>query len=153
MHALRRLAAVALVLQLSGAASLISRASADEHHCQCSLMGKAGSRQCSCPICKLAALRAKANDASLPPCHRAAALQALEQELARPENGGAPCLGSDCGESRRYLGGNTSSEPFLLPRTPILRYVPTLERRRESPRAPAWIEPAPELPPPRAQLA
>jgi hypothetical protein len=148
----RRVAAALLVLSLSGAMGLVPRAEADEHHCQCSLMGKRGQHQCACPLCRVAALRAAANDPSAPPCHRAAAQQALEEELARPENGGGPCLSSDCDRPRSYLSANASTEPFVLPAATVLRYVPTVERRTEPRRAPPGHASLPELPPPRAHL-
>jgi hypothetical protein len=148
--ALGRLAAALLIMSLSGAGGLLPRAEAAEHHCQCSLMGKGGRHQCECPICRLAALRAASNDASAPACHRAAALRALEEEVARPKNCGGPVLSTGCDDSHRYLGGSSGIEQFVLPSTIVLRHVPTVERRGEPLRAPSPAVVLPELPPPRA---
>jgi hypothetical protein len=140
-----------LIVILSGAAGLVPAAQAAEHHhCQCSLMGKGKQGQCACPICRLNALRAAANDRALPSGRRAAALEALRAEAEQPENGGSPCVSSRCDGPGTFIRSSSTAEPFLLPRLPVLRCVPTVERAGEPVRAPARVASLPEIPPPRS---
>lgn len=145
-----RVAAAVLIVTLSGAAGLVPTAHATEHHhCQCASMGKGKQHQCSCPFCRLSALRAAANDGSLTPARRAAAREALRKEAERPANQG-PCVSSRCGGTSTFVRSNSTVDPFLLPRLPVLCYAPTVERAHEPARAPARGASLPEIPPPRS---
>ena len=143
-----RAAAALLILALSGAAGLTPRAAAVEHRCQCRGM-VGGHHVCSCPICRLAALRAAARDRTAPPSRRVAAMKALDEQLARPENGGVPCCSSRCDDSSGPAGVSPSVEPFTLPRLPSLARSPMVLEHAHASGAPVTRDTFPENPPPR----
>jgi hypothetical protein len=144
-----RAAAALLILALSGAAGLVPRAGAAEHRCQCRGMMVGGHHVCSCPICRLAALRAAARDRTAPPSRRVAAMKALDEQLARPENGGVPCCSSRCDDSSGLAGVSPSVEPFTLQRLPSLARSPMALEHAHASGAPVTRDTFPESPPPR----
>jgi len=148
---LSRVAAAALILALSGAAGLAPRASAAEHRCQCQGMMVGGHHVCSCPICRLNALRATAYDRKAPPSRRVAAMQALSREMARPENGGAPCCSSRCDDSGGLPGVSPSADPFTLPRLSLPMPSALALEHAEVSSAPVTRDFLPDSPPPRSR--
>jgi hypothetical protein len=148
--ALGRTAAVFLLVALSGATGVLPRARGGEPRERCHMMTVGGRTVLMCPMCHLAALRAAAFDRTASRAERASAWNALQRELARPENGGAPCWSSGCDPARGPAVTSGSTGPFTLPQRPALLRPITLETIDvvdEDPAAPAG---APEAPPPRA---
>ena len=145
-----RAVAALLILALSGAVVLVPRAAATEHRCQCRGMMVGGPHVRSCLICRLAALRAAARDRTAPPSSRVAAMKALDEALARPENGGVPCCSSRCDDSSRFPGVSPSIDPFTLPRLPSLAPSALALEHALASGAPLTRDTLPESPPPRS---
>lgn len=144
-----RLAAVLMIVVLSGAAGLVPRARAAEHRCRCLGAMVGGRHVCSCPICRLSALQAAAHDRSATPAQRAVAARALDEEMGRPGNGGAPCCSSQCDDSGGAPGVSASRTPFTLPRLPVLLRVAAEAQRADVVSSLVTRHSAPEPPPPR----
>jgi hypothetical protein len=81
------------------------------HRCTCRAHASAGA--CDCAICRKAALAARASDERLPPCHRAAAREALSRE--RPAEPTSPCVEGTCGGPGETARLPPSLEPFSPP--------------------------------------
>ena len=145
-----RIAAALLILALSGAAGLAPRARAAEHRCQCQGMMVNGRHVCSCPICRLAALRAAARDRAGPASRRQAAMKALDDATATPESGGSPCYSSQCDHSGNFPGTRPGTEPFALPKLPELRIETVAIGCGDVVSARVERDSSPELPPPRS---
>jgi len=150
---LSRAAAALLILALSGAAGLAPRAAVSEHCCQCQGMMSGGHHVCACSICRLNALRAAAYDRKASASLRATAMKALSREMARPENGGAPCYSSRCDDSRHLPGLSPSADPFTLPRLPSLDQSAMVLERFDASRTPVTHDSLPDSPPPRFRLS
>jgi hypothetical protein len=145
--ALGQVGAMLVVLALTGAPRVAALLAPPERHaCRCSehLPGEA----CTCPICRTAALEATADDASLPPCHRAAARKALASE-PRPAPAGAPCATGSCGALDPRPVAASGVEPFVLPAPPAALRAPLVARLVERTARPSQVARAPETPPPR----
>lgn len=114
----RALAAL-VALGLSGVPALSSELAsgghAAGHRCRC----PRGQHDCACPVCRSAARAARrAGIADLPPCHRAAALDALAREDAEAGQGrpgATPCLRSACDGPEERLPTAAGQELFVLP--------------------------------------
>lgn len=149
--ALCRVAAAALALALSGAPRAASALAPEKpHRCQC--RHGAGER-CTCPVCgKRAAQARRAGLADLPPCHRAAAEQALaaEEEHARRDRE-VPCIQGDCGAELPSAPPRASTETFTLPEPPRPGHAGHLDVTSAAPAGGGVGAPAPEPPPPRVR--
>lgn len=146
-----RFAAALLAVALSGlprvALGLLPQA---PHHCLCQSHG--AEHRCICPVCGEAARRARQSSlASLPPCHRALAEKALQEDEQRESEPRAPECGPPCGEDAAAVAPVAGSDhPFLPAKSARVAQPPRAERR-ETAAAPVQTRPAvPELPPPRA---
>jgi hypothetical protein len=143
----RSVAALALAVVLSGGLPLVEAAVADgEHHCQCH--HRAG-ETCSCWRCSRAAAKARrASLDDLPPCHRAAALAALEREERQPP-AGDPVVQGCCGAPERFAAAVTA-DPFVPPILGDLGPAAPVRARPVRPASEARDVPrAPPTPPPR----
>jgi hypothetical protein len=117
-----RLAAAAVAVLLTGGLRVAAQAAPlPGHVCRCHHQG--ADDPCDCPRCHAAAPRppepAPAEDESLPPCHRAAALKARQaaERPAPPRE--APCVQGTCGDdpvAATLLG----VDPFTPPVPPDL---------------------------------
>lgn len=145
-----RFAAAILIVTLSGVAALVPDTDPVQHRCLCQLMHVHGHHLCSCPICRLAGLRAAAYDTTASAGDHAVAMKALREELARPENGGLPTCSSQCDPSGGRLGVSASRDVVTLPRLPTLARRETVERADEGVCAPTPRSFPPDLPPPRS---
>jgi hypothetical protein len=144
-----RVAAALVAVTLSGAPRVFALASPPAKH-RCACQAHAGARhECECALCHQAVLAAQASDESLPPCHRAAAQQALAGTGGRSSRG-APCVEGTCGTGAKPPVTAAGVEPFCLPASGALAIAlperplpvfagPVRERAVE-----------PETPPPRA---
>lgn len=144
--AVARASAALLAVALSGAPRVVAlHAPVEGHHCEC----KSGAaHHLECAACRRAALAARANDAKLPECHRAAARKALGQrEPAGAPS--APCLERACGGSGQPALTAGGIEPYLLPAAKAPAFAPSTERT-PAPSDGARERPlAPETPPPK----
>jgi len=147
---LSRATAALLILTLSGAVGVAPRARAAEHQCHCHGMMVDGHHVCSCPICRLAGLRATARDRAASPERRLAAMKALNEAMARPENGGAPCCSSRCDDSDTIPGVRPGTEPFTLPKSLTLFRSAMLVEHGDFVGRPVTRDSLPEIPPPRS---
>jgi len=144
-----RIAAALLVVALSGVTGLVApRARAAEPHCCCQGMVVDGHHICSCPICRLAAHRAGRRGRASPSSRRSEVIKALAKEAAPPPEE-ALYYSSRCDDSRSLPGVSPSTEPFTLPRVPVLPRRHTEEELGATLSAPASREIFPESPPPR----
>jgi len=141
------LPALLVALSLTGAPAVLSRHAPVEKH-RCSCRSKAGeAHRCACGLCQRAALAARAADGAAPPCHRAAAREALD-DAQRSRRQTEPCVEGSCGPPGRGAPAVAGLDPFCLPRPPALA-ARLLELRVEVRLALLHgREPAPESPPP-----
>jgi hypothetical protein len=145
--ALGQVGAVLVMASLTGAPRVAALLAPPEKHvCRCSehLPGE----ECSCPICRRAALEARADDASLPPCHRAAAKKALARE-SRPAPAGVPCATGSCGALDPRPVTASGVEPFVLPAPVAFPLAPLEARLTEPAERRGQVARAPDTPPPR----
>jgi len=139
-----RIAAALLIVALSGAAGLVPRAEAAEHRCHCQGMMVNGHHVCSCPICRLAALRA-ARD-------KTAGIGATDEGAAGSRDR-ARCYVSECDHSEDLPGVQPSTEPFTLPQLPTFPADGQWVAWCGAVSGPAARQTSPELPPPRSYLS
>jgi hypothetical protein len=147
--AVARIAAALAAVTLTGVPRVLAlHAPAETHRCSC--RANAGSHhECECAICRKAALAAQASDERAPPCHRAAARQALSRG-APPGSREAPCFEGTCGGAGRAPMTFPGVEPFCLPVPPAVRVTiaPPARAVSADPVRDRALEP--ETPPPRA---
>lgn len=146
LAAIARLAAALVAVTLSGAPRVLAlNAPPEKHRCTCR---HAGGHACECAMCHKAALTHQATDESLPPCHRAAARNALASAGDGRARGEA-CVEGTCGAGAHPALTLAGVEVFCLPALgPVVAPLP------ERPLA-TFVEPLhdralePETPPPR----
>ena len=140
-----KLAATLVAVTLTGVPRVAAmHAPVKGHVCTCSEHA-GGHHQCTCVLCRRAALAAKASDHRLLPCCRSAARKELAAEEARD----TPCLPGTCGDGAQPFVTAAGVEPFCLPPQPILTLALVEEARpqRADPARERALEP--ETPPPR----
>jgi len=108
-----------------------------------------GHHVCSCPICRLAALRRAARDRTASRSRQVAAIKALDEELTRSGYGEVPCCSSRCDDSSTLAGVSPSIDPFTLPRLPSVAPSPLALEHAQASGAPFTRDTLPETPPPR----
>jgi hypothetical protein len=145
--AVARVSAALLAVALTGAPRVAAlHAPGEGHHCECK---SGGEHHLECAACRRAALAARANDAKLPECHRAAARRALGQREPAGGAPSAPCLERACGGSGQPALTAGGTEPYLLPAAKAPAFAPRTERT-PAPSDGARERPfAPETPPPK----
>lgn len=143
-----RAAAALIVVALSGVPRVASlHAPVKGHVCTCGThAGKA--HQCSCVLCRRAALSALASAKHLPRCHRDAAREQLAADESRVP--GSPCLDGTCGDGAQAPLTAAGVEPFCLPLQPVLALVLAEEMRRPGSGSAPTRAFEPETPPPRS---
>jgi len=142
-----RASAAILALALSGAPRIAAlHAPPEAHHCACPA-GKDGHHECSCALCRRAALAAKSSNDALPPCHRAAALDALT--AADGASREVPCIEGTCGNEDGHGLTVPGGHPFCLPVVKSLVHLIRVERRTPSVRSLSGLAQEPPTPPPR----
>ena len=143
-----RVAAILVAATLTGTPRVLALyAPAETHRCSCKLHAS-DHHECECALCQRAALAARTADTKAPPCHRAAARNALsrsEQGRSRRE----PCVEGRCGFPGGPITRAAGVEPFY-PRAPgipaLMGRDETLPERVSALRR-STVEP--ETPPPR----
>jgi hypothetical protein len=145
-----RLAAVLVAAMLTGAPRVLAlHAPVEGHRCSCAAHG-GDHHECACAICRKAALAARASDESAPPCHRAAARNALSEERRTSRPSGSPCVEGTCGAPGQPALTPAGTEPFCLPsQEPVVRADRAQRLPVAAPAAPGRSR-EPETPPPRA---
>jgi hypothetical protein len=146
--AVARASAALLAVALSGAPRVAAlHAPIEGHHCECR---SGGEHHLDCAACRRTALAARAGDAKLPECHRAAARKALaEREPAGGAPGGGPRLERACGGSSQPALTAGGIEPYLLPAAKAPAFAPRGERTPAAGTGASERPLAPETPPPR----
>lgn len=130
-----RIAAALVVASLSGVPRVLAmHATGEQHRCTCRMSGS-GRHQCSCPLCRQAALA------------RASRKEARED---RPGGGVVrSCIEGACGDGSRTLAPTSGVDPFCLPAgTSIALLTLGQTRPAHEQRGPSRAG-EPETPPPR----
>jgi hypothetical protein len=111
-----RFATVLVVCALSGAPSLVEGHLGESgHRCHCH---HGPGEVCTCGACARAAAKARRADVEkLPPCHRAAALAALEREQRGPPR--TATMTGCCGAPEGLKSGLVTRDPCLPPTAPV----------------------------------
>jgi hypothetical protein len=142
-----RCAASLVALALSGAPQVIAmQAPIERHRCACRAHGS--DHECSCSLCRRAALQHQSSDESTPPCHRAAARAALAQQEHRPASG-APCVEGTCGQHAQPPVTIAGIESFVLPTVKAIAVPWRVERIWRKGESLHERSLDPETPPPR----
>jgi len=146
-----RVVALFVALALSGAMPQMGAVAHErEHRCTCH---HAPGEVCSCPGCRRAAADVRmAQLADLPPCHRAAAIAAMEREEReeREPPPGTAVIEGCCDSPERHWMALQGSGPYLRPGSVVL--VPIFSDGHPSPARPLPPGEAPgeiPTPPPR----
>jgi hypothetical protein len=145
---LGRLAAAVVALALSGVVPAVEAYAEGEHAHRCQCRHGAGER-CSCSACRRAAARARRAELdALPPCHRAAAEEALaREEREGPE--GVDVMAGCCGGSEEGGALPGAPDPFVPPAPIPFRPEIRAEPVPSGGSAPRDVVRAPPTPPPR----
>ena len=147
---LARVAAILVAVMLSGAPHVVAmHAPAEGHRCACKAHA-GGDHECECAICRRAALEARSSDEKLPPCHRAAARNALAKSNSGGIRDGSQCIEGPCGSGSRPPVTISGIEPFCLPVSSLRALSPPQEARPAFTPRLQHRSPDPETPPPRA---
>jgi len=147
MAAIARVSAAILALALTGAPRLAAlHAPPEAHHCACPA-SRDGHHECTCALCRRASLAARASNDALPPCHRAAARDALSD--AEKGSREMPCIEGTCGDPVGQVVTVHGGEPYCLPRTTPIVHRLLVELRPPSATALRGLTTEPPTPPPR----